>query len=215
MAHFPLANVLLPANCMQVFAVMIEVVSFDYFPFTEYVDLGFTETEPWNVRFSWLGYETINIVEGLGSICILAAIGFVYILIVLLFCHNRCFINIKSPKIRSCCSRKTVFIKWLGFMQGTVFTMLICISISMRQLSILEYLNTADKVGIAVMFALMLTVVLFMLIVLFFTFSIAERVVTNYKAEHEDRNKNVLTSVRLSFKSQYIKRHGTMRRSST
>ena len=93
--------------------------------------------------------------------------------------------------------------------------MLICISISMRQLSILEYLNTADKIGIVVMFVFMIVVAIFMVIVLFFTFSTAERVVTNYKAETVDRNEDVLSMVRLSYKTQYMKRHDSIRRSVT
>ena len=47
LAHLPLANLVIPANAMQAFNFMISIVKFDYFPFTDYVDLGFTETDPW------------------------------------------------------------------------------------------------------------------------------------------------------------------------
>lgn len=69
---------------MQVFSILISVVSFDYFPLTDLVDFGFTETEPWNIRFSWLGYETTNFVEGMGSLIVFASIGVVYALFVVL-----------------------------------------------------------------------------------------------------------------------------------
>ena len=58
----------MPATSIQIFEIVVKVVSFDYFPFTEVWDLGFTPTEPWSERFVYLQYETINFIEGLGSI---------------------------------------------------------------------------------------------------------------------------------------------------
>ena len=48
LAHVPLSDIYLPANARQQFDIMIEVVSFDYFPLTDLYDFGFTETLPWN-----------------------------------------------------------------------------------------------------------------------------------------------------------------------
>ena len=54
LAHFPLINVALPANARQSFDIMVNIVSFDYFPLTEIVDMGFTPTEPWSETFAYL-----------------------------------------------------------------------------------------------------------------------------------------------------------------
>ena len=61
---------------------MINVVSFDYFPLTDVINFGFTETEPWSDKFELLGYETINFIEGMGSILLFIWIGFIYIILV-------------------------------------------------------------------------------------------------------------------------------------
>ena len=67
LAHLPLANISIPANAMGSFDIMIEVVSFDYFPITEIFDMGFSPTESWSTQFEKLNYETINFLEGMGS----------------------------------------------------------------------------------------------------------------------------------------------------
>ena len=51
---------------------MIDVVSFDFFSPVEYFDVGMTETEAWSENFEWLRYESINFIEGMGSILLVA-----------------------------------------------------------------------------------------------------------------------------------------------
>ena len=68
LAHLPLVNIQIPANTQQAFEIMIKIVSFDYFPIHDIFDFGFSETEPWSQNFENLGYETINYIEGMGSI---------------------------------------------------------------------------------------------------------------------------------------------------
>ena len=70
----PLTDVILPANMLQQFQVMISVVSFDYFPPFEYLDVDFTETWAWSPNFEWIGYDSVNFLLGLGSIAVFAAI---------------------------------------------------------------------------------------------------------------------------------------------
>ena len=68
LAHMPLADIILPANAFEKFEIMVDVVSFDFFAITEYIDIGLTETEPWSQNFEFLRYETVNFIEGMGSI---------------------------------------------------------------------------------------------------------------------------------------------------
>ena len=61
---------------------MMSIVSFDYFPIHEIFDFGFTPTDPYTVNFGWLGYDSINFVEGMGSISLFLWIIILYILFV-------------------------------------------------------------------------------------------------------------------------------------
>ena len=72
LAHLPLAGILLPANAWQAFDLIIGIVSFDYFQPMEYLDIYLTEMPSWSESFEWLGYESINFLEGIGSIILIA-----------------------------------------------------------------------------------------------------------------------------------------------
>ena len=80
----PLANIFLPANTRQYFEILMEIVSFDYFPLTEVIDFGFTKTDPWSKNFEWLSYESINFMENMGSISLWICIGLLFALFVLI-----------------------------------------------------------------------------------------------------------------------------------
>ena len=74
LAHLPLADIMLPANALESFDILIGVVSFDYFSPTEYIEFNFTEMPPWSDNFDWIGYGSINFVDGMGSITVFAFI---------------------------------------------------------------------------------------------------------------------------------------------
>ena len=110
------------------FDFMIEIVSFDYFPIHDIFDFGFTETEPWSIKFLELGYETVNFIEGMGSIILFIWIGAAYLAIVVLF-YFVCRTFRYREKLFS--ARKS----WessLGFLEGTIFETMVCVSVSMR-----------------------------------------------------------------------------------
>lgn len=84
LAHVPLTNLELSVEAMQRFDIMIQIVSFDYFPIHNYFPEGtFTETEPWAAEFATVGYETVNVVECLGSINLVIWFGVLYVLFVI------------------------------------------------------------------------------------------------------------------------------------
>ena len=170
LAHLPLANISIPANAMGSFGIMIEIVSFDYFPITEIVDMGFSPTEPWSLTFALLKYETINFLEGMGSIQICIWLGCLFIIIVLAIAYLR--------KYKGCCADSKIgkyfnLLKaWyitLGFLQGTFFEVMICLSVSMRIFTIYEYLNAADKFNIANQLFVSIIMLLFILLISYFT----------------------------------------------
>ena len=136
LAHLPLADILLPANALQQFDIMIGIVSFDYFQPADYIDFGFSEMPNWSDNFEWLGYETINFVEGMGSILIFA------LLLILHFCLAGLFqlmrIRCRHTRCQNLCSLTQIYKKSLTFVHGTFFEILICVSISMRMMGITE-----------------------------------------------------------------------------
>ena len=153
---------------------MVQVVSFDYFPFTEVWDLGFTPTEPWSEQFVFLEYETVNFIEGLGSIMIFFWMGAVFLIIVLInkvlnkMTGRRCcfkwFQNIFSP-IHAWYSS-------LDFLQGIFFEVMICLSIGFRMIEYREYLNSADYISIYNQSVVLLIMIFFISLIMYFTYRV-------------------------------------------
>ena len=146
LAHLPLADIVLPANALQQFDIMIGFVSFDYFQPTEFYDVGFTPMPFWPPNFDWLGYGSINFVEGLGSILIFAFIQVLFGLIV--FSLMPCMYRIRFKYIQNNFSRQAFFNSTVNFIHGTFFEILVCVSISMQMLYFREFLNDKDMVSI-------------------------------------------------------------------
>ena len=67
-AHLPLNNVLFTTNLYIVFDILIGIVSFDLLSPFDYIDFGFSETDPYSENFEWLGYDSANFFTNLGSI---------------------------------------------------------------------------------------------------------------------------------------------------
>ena len=70
LAYLPLTDIFMPANVHQIFKILISIVSFDYFSPTDHYDFGFMETSSWSPNFEWLGFESSNVIESLGSLSI-------------------------------------------------------------------------------------------------------------------------------------------------
>ena len=139
-AHLPLANIYLPANLLQTFKVLTSMVSFDFFPLFEYIDMNFTETESWSTNFEWLGYDSVNFLEGLGIIAFFAAILLLKVVIWLMLksCKRNCRPCKCSEKIFS---DSAVWMSLLGFIHATFFEIVVSASISMSMLAFMEHLN--------------------------------------------------------------------------
>ena len=88
----PLNNIPLPANCYFIFDILIQIVSFDFFPLHEYFDFSFTHTEPWSNSFAWLDYDSLNFIENMGSASLVLAALLLNLLIALVvWCiENKC-----------------------------------------------------------------------------------------------------------------------------
>ena len=73
-AHLPLNNINFPLNAHNFYFFLTRVVSFDVFAPTDFFDFGLTETEPYHSNYEWLGYETTNFYENIGSIIVIGII---------------------------------------------------------------------------------------------------------------------------------------------
>ena len=67
------------------FDIMIQFVSFDFFSPAVYIDFGFSATPAWTERFAWVGYNSVNFVENMGSILVFALLQVILILVSLVF----------------------------------------------------------------------------------------------------------------------------------
>ena len=171
--------------------------------------MGFTETEPWSSNFEWLSYESINFIEGMGSLII-----FVWVAIVLsvfqlagyvLSCHTKSKCCSKLIRPRKFCTLM------IGMTTGIMFTALICISISMRLLQFWPFLNRMDFLSIAFQMLVVAVLVCYIVMLVYFSFVIAPYIVKKSQIEQLTQNKDVLRQLRDDFKVQYKKRKEVLR----
>ena len=81
MAHIAINNIRLTSVAYETFAILISIVTFDYFhiyddlkeyetfdSYTKWADIEFTELlDPWTTNFAECDYDSDNIFLGLGS----------------------------------------------------------------------------------------------------------------------------------------------------
>ena len=81
LAHLPLTDINMSANVLQIFQIMISIVSFDYFSPNDYIDFKFTKTPSWSPNFELLGYKTCNYFISLGSIAVFATLQLMIVIL--------------------------------------------------------------------------------------------------------------------------------------
>ena len=89
----------LNARSYTVFDILIKIVTFDIFPPHENLDfIRFEKSESWSKEFAWLGYDSSNFFELLGSINIYVAYLCIRGLMILLVRAFKCAFKRKSLK---------------------------------------------------------------------------------------------------------------------
>lgn len=73
-AHLPLNNVPYVYPCRETFEVLIAFVSFDILPGEAIEAMNMTPTDYWSSEFEFLGYDSCNFLELMGSLGVFAAI---------------------------------------------------------------------------------------------------------------------------------------------
>ena len=204
LAHLPLANINLPANTQQSFEIIISIVSFDYFPLTDVVDFGFTETEPQSDKFELLGYETSNFIEGMGSIMLFFWAWFIYIILVALISCKRRRLQLKQK--HKYFDAMKAWDSCLNFLQGTFFEAMVCVSVSMKQFAIFDFLNSSDKFSMVNHLLVTIIMVLFVGLITFFTLFRLPKLAELYDHTYRQKKKEHLNKARQTFKDN-LKTH--------
>ena len=194
LAHLLLANIRLPANTLQCFDIMIQIVSFDYFD----LDFDLTPTEPWSEQFDNLGYGSSNFFENMGSIMVYMWFGAVYILVVLVL-HRlkvKCYSWLKDSFSLTYTWESTIL-----FLQGTFFEVMVSLTISMTMFELWEYLTLGDKISIVNQLAVAVIMVAFILFVTYFSVFKIRKIITLKKVSDQEKNDEIIQKVRSEFKA--------------
>ena len=163
-AHIPLINITFVSMSYFVFDILIQLICFDYLPM-ELIDFGFTETEPWNSRFLWLGYDSANYVELLGSISVFIVINILHGLLI-----YSCM-TLRLKKIKSLTdSTKFKQAQTLMFIEAFL-ELTICGGIGFKQLETRAVWNTQDKMAFAFLIMMVVATTVFIIKSLMFQYT--------------------------------------------
>ena len=166
----PLADMVLPAIAFEKFEIMINVVSFDFFSIAEYIDFGFTKTEPWSSNFDFLAYTSVNFIELVGSVLWMGLFCGIIALLSIIFIIFKCQVRFKIFESNA------VTLSLVTFMTGTLFGNLVCISVSMKMLTYYEVLNSADHMSIAFQFIFLIAILAFFGYVTYFAIIVSPKI---------------------------------------
>ena len=192
---------------------MVAVVSFDYFPMTDHLDFGFTETEPWSTAFQWLSYESVNFIENMNSIMLVVWVGFLYILIVgiLSFLKQKCGLQCHFKMCKAPCNPTNAWFFIISFIEGTFFELMVCISVSVRSLTLMKYLKRVDYFSIANHFIIFIVVALFVIFVAYFTVFRMPKLQIFYLKELREKNAKILNEARENFRTKQKEKYQSTR----
>ena len=86
------------------------------------------------------------------------------------------------------------------FMSGTFFEIIVCVSISMKMLTIYEFLNSSDVVSLFFQFLFLISVLFFIGFVSYFAFGVSAKLVIYYKGNSLISKRQKLKKIRETFR---------------
>ena len=159
---------------------------------------------PWSPNFSFLGYESVTFVEGMGSIMVFAFILVLNILLALL---------LVILKVKCCCawgvdhfSPAAVSSNSLYFIHGVLFEVLICISCSMLMIQYQPWFNFPDSVSYWLQYIFMVILAGYILFVTYFTIFKSNKVVINERGVHARETQKVFESAHKNVRNKFQRR---------
>jgi len=171
-AFLPLYNVHFPAQSYFLFDMLVQVVSFDFAQPTELWEFNITETDAINEKAEWLGFESQNIFDDLGSVNFILAFLIINSICLPLLLVMARKLNILKQVQKYLGSEKSVSQAWLRFLLETYLELLICIIVSSGFFKLVDESNVSgwDFFSMIEYVILTLVVSLFMVFVAWFSF---------------------------------------------
>ena len=136
---------------------------FEFFPLTDIVDFKFHETAPWGEKFVWLGYESSNFMELLGTISMVVIYIVIKGVLIAIYLCVKC--KTKSGKLEKFLNSQEFNQGLIRFFLETMFELIMCTLISFKMLEIKSIWNFSDT------FAFVLSVIILFLSTSFLAFS--------------------------------------------
>ena len=218
----PLNNIPLVYPARDTFDVLIQVTSFDFLPGEVIEAMEFTPTDYWSPEFEWLGYDSTNFIEQMGSISIFAGI----LLIQVIICPLWALWEKKAPGTEACCTRfkcgwfrdkfqpMTVALGAELFLLETYMELVISVALGTRNWEIREIWQPQDKVAVVCHMFTAICVVGFTIFISWFTFKKINELVIVRKAEYDEEKAGFIEEVREEYKAKTLgafeKRRNTM-----
>jgi len=155
MIHFPLLSVILPANTGLLFDELMKIAAFDFIETTPFLErlLSLGQTEPVNQNFEALGFESLYVLQNLGSL---------FLAYVVYFCGLLLLLLTKCAKCKWCQTLREHLSKWL-FYGGLInlivesyMTVIICCLIHAKNMSWSSYGEITQSLATIFFFVLLL-----------------------------------------------------------
>ena len=205
-------DVTFPSNAMDLFKVLVTIVSFDFFDFYDTFNPGFTPTEPYSSKFDWFGFGSINFMEGLGFFLTLLIVMLLFQATIAIlayaltykmqrFFSNQVLVNTVSHafKKNSWFSNKfdpvVVFQAGVRFMMEAYIELVMVCSISFKMFEIRPIWNNWDKLAVGLHFVGIICSASFFLFVCWFALIKVRPLSTKKYLERKEKNKEVINDV--------------------
>ena len=161
----------MPAKAYFIYDILIQIVVFDFLPITEMIDFKFQKTDPMNERFVWLGYDSTNFIEQLGSILIFLIYMVIKGVLVGIVSFIHC--SSKYATLNNFLNSQAFKQSTVRFFLETLFELVICALLSFRMLELKSIWRGRDLLAfIAAMLTLTLSVIFMAFIIKFLVFQL-------------------------------------------
>jgi len=203
-AHLPLNNVPYVYPSRETFETLIAFVSFDILPGEAIEAMNMTPTDYWSAEFEFLGYDSCNFLELMGSLGIFAAI----LLIQIVFSPLMWLVARKYPdteafmgrwKMGSVFAALVPMTVWLGtqaFLMESYMELVIACMLSSQMLLIREIWTFQDKIAFGFNVVFSIATIAFTFFIIWFVFKKVNGLVAVRKLEFVDKNKDFFATVR-------------------
>ena len=177
-AHLPLIPLPFSSTSYFVFDIMIQIMAFDLLPPPEeYIDFNFTETEPWNTQFEWLGYDSANFINLMGTILIFATIMIVQGVLVLLQHLIKC--NVKCKAINEFLDSTAFKQGVIRFLLETYFELVICSLVGFKMLEVKPVWSDSEYGVFIIQLAVLIISSIFFMVASYFLLWVLPRIIRN------------------------------------